>query len=94
MHICRIPANTGTALSPPTIKDSIPYKTKGFDQGHICCALPICGLLPEETLYIHHTWEVRPAKVTKPNPKPAVIPQKNEQYHATPEAQRDWTGRA
>jgi len=54
-HVCNKPANLSAQPSLPMSKGPIPYKTEGFNEDHLHCALPICGLPPEEQPHIYNT---------------------------------------
>jgi len=60
-HVHNKTANISALPSLPMSQGSIPYKNKGFDEGHLHCALPICGLPPEEKPHTYTTGHVKQA---------------------------------
>jgi len=54
-HVQSTQENTSKELLSSMRKAPTPYKTAGFNKGDLHCALPIRGLLPEDTLHNDNT---------------------------------------
>ncbi len=101
-HVCEIPENTSAPPSSPMSNGPISYMTKGFDKGHLHCALPICSLLPKENTHTYNTGKVRHAKPIKPASNMAATTQQTVNFHSnqylqsnlmeTDKEKSTWTG--
>ncbi len=58
-HVRNKTANLSAPPSLPTSQGSIPYKTEGFDEGHLHRASPIRGLPPEDKPHTDTTGHVK-----------------------------------
>jgi len=80
-------ANPSENVTPQSSTNPITYKTAGFGEGHLHCALPVWGLLPEENSTINKT-----AKSIKLPLKSVKIAPTNECSYDTTDCQMDLKG--
>jgi len=89
-HVCSSPINNSARLLSPMRKALIPYMTARFDKSSLHDhALPIHGLLPENTLHINHTREATQAKYGKTTTNLAETSLTTESSYTTQNLQTD-----